>query len=188
MLENKPDQKRILPYPRSVQIPRQASKKQILASNPYDNLGETLPFILIGPDSPLSYRKAARRLAENFANSTHFSPAPYEAQEGEDYGPKYARDRVLLFAEATAPRRLRYFGAVGIRWKEFDDLPERGWFMTWAWFQRADQRKGHLTKAWPHILKLFPNLMPLPPLTAAMESFLKKVQYYDPIFSRMRSA
>ena len=58
-------------------------------------MGELLPFTILGPNSPLSYRKAAGLLAEDFANYTHFSPAPYEANEVEVCG-GYARDRVLL--------------------------------------------------------------------------------------------
>lgn len=155
--------------------------------NPYDNSAEALPFTVLGPDSPLSYRRAAWLLAEDFANGTHCSPTPYEANEAEDYGTARARDRILLFTEPVGPQRIRCFGAVGIRWQEYNDIPDPGWFMTWAWFHPAEQRKGHLTKAWPHILKLFPNIIPLLPLSPAMQSFLTKVQFHHPIFSRMRS-
>lgn len=44
-----------------------------------------LPFCILGHNSPASYRKAARHLAEDFANSTGFSPAPYEANELDLY-------------------------------------------------------------------------------------------------------
>lgn len=142
--------------------------------DPDDSSNGKLPFAVLGPNSPLSYRKAARVLAEDFANNTHFSPAPYEANETESH-PEYLRDRVLLFIEPIDSERIRCFGAVGIRWKKYDDIPE-GWFMTWAWFHPGEQRKGHLKNAWPHILKLFPNFRPDPPLTPAMESFLKKIQ------------
>jgi hypothetical protein len=147
-----------------------------IKANPCDNPGENLPFSILGPESPLSYRKAARLLAEDFANNAHFSPAPYEANEAQDYWPGYARDRVLLFSKPVDSEKICCFGAVGIRWKKYDDLPEAGWFMTWAWFHPSEQRKGHLTTAWPHILRLFPNFIPDPPLTPAMESFLKKMQ------------
>ena len=152
-----------------------------VAFNPYDTPEEPLPFLILGPKSPLSYRKAARLLAEDFANSAHFSPAPYEVHEDEHYGDSYLRDRVLLFAKPTDAGTIRCFGAVGVRWKTFDDIPAPGWFMTWAWFHPAEQRHGHLTKAWPHILKLFPSLMPLPPLTDAMLSFLKKAHFDHPL-------
>jgi hypothetical protein len=151
--------------------------------NPDDPLGEALPFTVLGPNSPLSYREAARRLAENFANCTPFGSAPYEANESEVYGITYSRDRVLLFSKKIGAGRIRCFGAVGMRWKkyEYTDMPEgEGWFMTWAWFHPTEQRKDHLRNAWPHISRLFPDFMPQPPATPAMGAFLKKIQFSHP--------
>ena len=147
--------------------------------NPDEHLAEQLPFTVLGINSPLSYRKAARLLAEDFASYTHFSPAPYEADEIKNYGKSYARDRALLFGEPIDLKRVRFFGAIGMRWKKYDDMPE-GWFMTWVWFHPSEQKKGHLTNAWPHILRLFPNFFPDPPITPAMQSFLKKIQFRHP--------
>ena len=147
--------------------------------NPYDSVGGALPFTVLGPDSPFSYRKAERLLAEDFANTTHFGPAPYEAKEGERYGMTYRRDRVLLFSNPTENGKTRCFGAVGMRWKKYDDMPE-GWFMTWAWFHPTEQRKGHLRNAWPQISRLFPDFIPIPPVTPAMRLFLKKIQFSHP--------
>ena len=149
-----------------------------MCPNPDDNLGEYLPFTILGHNSPFSYRKAARHLAEDFANNTGYSPAPYEANELRMY-PLYRRDRVLLFIEKIASEKIRCFGAVGIRWQKYDDMPE-GWFMTWAWFHPSEQRKGHLKNAWPHILKLFPNFVPALPFSPAMKAFLKKIQFSHP--------
>jgi hypothetical protein len=152
--------------------------------NPYDSLDEKLPFTVLGPNSPLNYRKAARLLAEDFANGTGFSPAPYEAKEGE-HELTYCRDRVLLFSKPIGDGKLCCFGAVGMRWKkyEYEDMPEgEGWFMTWAWFHPTEQRKGHLRNAWPHISRLFPDFIPLPPATPAMGLFLKKIKFSHPFF------
>jgi hypothetical protein len=149
-----------------------------IRSNPDDNFAERLPFTVLGPNSPSSYRNAARKLAEDFANNTGYSPAPYEANELMKY-PSYSRDRVLLFIEPIGPERIRCFGAVGIRWKKYDDMPE-GWFMTWAWFHPTEQRKGHLINAWSHIQKLFPNFIPDPPYSTPMKAFLRKIQFSHP--------
>jgi hypothetical protein len=143
--------------------------------NPDDGFGEALPFTILGHNSPLSYRKAARYLAEDFANYTGFSPAPYDTNELKLNQP-YWHDRVLLFVEQIGSEKIRCFGAVGIRWKKYDDIPE-GWFMTWAWFHPSEQRKGHLKNAWPHIAKLFPNFVPDPPFSPAMKAFLRKIQF-----------
>jgi len=147
--------------------------------NPDDNLAEPSPFTVLGHNSPLSYRNAARHLAEDFANSTGFSPAPYESKELDKY-PEYRRDRALLFIEPISLQRIRCFGAVGVRWKKYDDIPVAGWFMTWAWFHPSEQRKGHLKNAWPYILKLFPDFIPDPPYSTAMKSFLRKIQFSHP--------
>jgi hypothetical protein len=129
----------------------------------------------------LSYRTAARLLAEDFANYAHFSPTPYGVNEAVAYG--YWRDRVLLFSKPIGDERMRCFGAVGMRWQknEYNDAPDReGWWMTWAWFHPTEQRKGHLENAWPHISKMFPDFMPLPPATPAMGNFLKKIKFNHP--------
>ena len=54
--------------------------------------------------------------------------------------------------------------------------------MTWAWFHPHEQRRGHLSHAWPHISKLFPNFIPDPPFSQAMKSFLIKIQFVRPGF------
>jgi len=153
--------------------------------NPHDRTDERLPFTIIGPSSPRSYREAVRLLAEDFANGAHFSPAPYEVDEAEHYGSAYAGDRVLLFSTPLGPGKIRCFGAVGLRWKTYDEVPTGGWFITWAWFHPKQQRQGHLSKAWPSILRLFPNACPDPPITEAMNSFLDKVQFQHPLRSAL---
>lgn len=142
-------------------------------ANPYES-PQGAPFIVIGPESPLSYRKAVRAMAADFANSTHYSPAPYDANEAE-YEPSYFRDRVLLFRGPHGSDKIRCFGAVGFRWQKYDDVPGPGWFMTWAWFHPAEQRKGHLTKAWPYLLQSFPGFIPTFPWSPKMVEFMKKV-------------
>lgn len=140
--------------------------------NPYESPAGA-SFIVIGPKSPLSYRKAIRDMAADFANHAHYSPAPYDANEAE-YNPSYLRDRVLLFSNSHGPDKIRCFGAVGFRWQKYDDVPGPGWFMMWAWFHPSEQRKGHLTNAWPHLLKSFPGFIPIFPWSPAMIEFMKK--------------
>ena len=139
--------------------------------------------MIIGPDSSKTYRQAVRLLAEDFANFTHFSPTPYEVNEAESYGKIYERDRVLLFSKPVSRAKICCFGSIGMRWEKYKytDMAEgEGWFMTWAWFHPAEQRKGHLRNAWPHILRLFPDFMPLPPATPAMVAFLKQIGFSHP--------
>lgn len=142
-----------------------------LQPNPYPS-PEGAPFIVIGPESPFAYRKAVHEMAADFANCTHYSPAPYDPIEAE-YNPSYSRDRVLLFSKPHAPGKIRCIGAVGFRRKKYNDVPA-GWFMTWAWFHPTEQRKGHLRTAWPFLLKSFPEFIPDPPWSPGMIEFMKK--------------
>ena len=147
---------------------RPVLKKQ---PNPYES-PEGAPFIVIGPKSPLSYHRAIFDMASDFANSVGYS-TPYDV--GEAYrDPSLLRDRILLFVEPRGTDKTRCFGAIGFRWGKKNDLPNVEWFMTWVWFHPKEQRKGHLTAAWPHILKLYPVFVPVPPLSHGMQSFLKK--------------
>ena len=152
-----------------------------ISSNPYDRSGAALPFTIVGPDSPLTYRKAVERLAVEFAANSQFGQAPYSSQEADTYpGELYSRARVLLFSEPHKSGMIHCTGAVGIRWKSFDELPAPGWVLTWAWFHPSRQRKGYLKNAWPYILRLFPSLIPEPPITRAMLAFLKNVRFNHP--------
>lgn len=151
--------------------------------NPYTS-PEGAPFIVIGPASPRGYRKAIHELAADFANSVHYS-TPYDADEAErDLA--LLRDRILLFAEPRGPDKIRCFGAIGFRHGKKDDVPNVEWFMTWVWFHPKEQRKGRLTAAWPHIMKLYPVFVPVPPLSPGMQSFLKKRPEALESFARAR--
>jgi len=123
----------------------------------------------------LSYREAAKLLAEDFAIKAHFSPAPYQANEAENY-PEYASDRVLLFYEPFCMGKIRCFGAIGMRWQKYDDLPDACWIMTWLGFIRMNKERAFDPVLALHF-KVVSQFRPLPPLTQKMESFLKKVTY-----------
>jgi hypothetical protein len=132
------------------------------------------PFRPIGPNSPKPWRKEVERLAYYFRREMGFDFAPYTADES-DNSLEVDRDRVLAFTKEEWGR-VRFVGAVGIRWREWDDAPS-GWSVSWAWVHPYERRKGYLAKVWPFVLEMFPNPRIEPPVSTAMKRFLKKVGY-----------
>lgn len=138
------------------------------------------PFLVIGPNSPLAWRRAVEHLANYFRRELKFDFPPYQAE----HNLKCAKDRVLVFRideSAQDFERLFFFiGAVGVRWVEWSDMPA-SWSVEWAWFHPYERHRGHLQKAWPFILQMFPEPWVRLPLSPAMIGFLKKVGYTKPL-------
>ncbi len=118
-----------------------------------------MPFLVIGPKSPVSWRKAVESMAYYFRREMHFDFPPYGVTE-TDFSPELGRDRVLVFPKTTVIEGFLdvcyFIGAVGVRWREWTDAPA-SWCVTWAWLHPYERRQGHLTKAWPFLLRTFPN-------------------------------
>ena len=144
-----------------------------------DSRPEGAPFRVVGPVSPRPWRDAVEGLAYYFRRETGYDFPPYTASE-LDWNWDLAKDRVLVFAKETVltdwVEAVYFFGAVGVRWRDWRDAPA-SWSIAWAWLHPYERRKGHLTKAWPFILKMFPSPHVEPPLSQAMIGFLKKVGY-----------
>lgn len=147
------------------------------------------PFMVIGPQSPLNWLKAIEEMAYYFKRELKFDFAPYSADERLE--PKTQRDRILVFYRTETldhkptPRNPKdftnaytFFGAVGVRWREWEDAPA-SWSVPWVWVHPYERRQGHLTEAWPFLLKMFPDPYVEPPLSSAMAGFLQKVGYTD---------
>jgi hypothetical protein len=138
----------------------------------------------VGYSSPIAYRKAAERLAYCFRREFDYFFVQYEAKEANFSGFKVMHDRVLMFGkldQSTSEPNTRtlFFGAVCVRWMEWSNAPAC-WTLDWAWFHPYERRKGHMTKAWPYIVQMFPDLWVSHPRSAAMEAFLVKVGFIDP--------
>ncbi len=146
------------------------------------------PFIVVGPESPLSWRKAVEDLAYYCQNELGFETGFFSANEGSDA--RFQRDRVLVFyrqeikERQPSPRNPKdfinyysFFGAVGVRWRDWGHTPAT-WSLDWAWVHPYERRRGHLSEAWPFLLRMFPNPHIEHP-SEAMKAFLKKVGYQD---------
>lgn len=147
------------------------------------------PFMVIGPQSPLSWLKAIEEMAYYFKRELKFEFPTFSAKE--ICNPELQRDRVLVFYQTEVldhkptPRNPKdiinaytFFGAIGVRWRKWEDAPA-SWSLPWVWLHPYERRQGHLTKAWPLLLKMFPNPYIEPPISPAMSAFLKKVDYTD---------
>lgn len=143
-----------------------------------------LPFLVIGPKSPLSWRKAVDEIGCYFKRELRFEQFPYSIRE--DF--ETHMDRVLVFHSPKivdrdpTPRNPKdhttyhvFWGAVCIRRRIGEK--SANWAIAWAWLHPYERRRGHLTNAWPLILKMFPNPELEPPVSPAMEAFHKKVNH-----------
>lgn len=141
------------------------------------------PFFVIGPGSPLKWRKAAEEVAYYFRREGHFDSPPYEANEIQ-YGLEYATARVLVFHHDDCDPDFNdlffFIGAVGVRWVKWDKAPA-SWSVEWAWIHPYKRRSGVLKKAWPFIVEMFPNIWVSHPLSDAMKGFLQKIGYTNPL-------
>ena len=135
------------------------------------------PFRVLGPDSPKPWRKEVEKLAYYFKREMAYDFPPYTANEDES-SREVSRDRVLVFAKEDWDNGVRFIGAVGVRWWEWS-ASRPWWTASWAWLHPYERRKGHLTKAWPFLLSMFPSPRMEPPLSHSMMQFLKKVDYFS---------
>ncbi|MGA3178916.1 MAG: hypothetical protein ABSF38_01090 [Verrucomicrobiota bacterium] len=139
----------------------------------------------VGWCSPYTYRKAAERLAYCFRREFDYDSVQYTAEEANFEGWKVMRDRVLMFGEndqsISQPNTRRlFYGAVSVRWIEWENAPA-SWALNWAWFHPYERRRGHLTRAWPHILRMYPNPWPRHPRSPSMQAFLEKMNFTHPL-------
>ena len=133
------------------------------------------PFRVIGPRSPKAWRHEVEKLARYFKRELGFDFPPYTANEAEsDSEPSL--DRVLVVPKIDWEHTIYLIGAVGVRWSEWDDAPPC-WSVTWAWLHPYERRKGHLTRVWPFLLRMFPGPHIEPPVSPSMMQFLRKVRY-----------
>ena len=136
------------------------------------------PFRVIGPRSPKAWRREAEKLARYFKREMGFDFPPYTANESK-FDSEPSPDRVLAFPrELPGTDAICFFGAVGVRWVEWDD-DRPSWSLTWAWLHPYERRRGHLTKAWPFLLSIFPSPYVEPPVSQSMMQFLKKVDFFS---------
>ena len=148
------------------------------------------PFLVIGPQSPLSWLKVVEKMAYYFKRELGYETPTFVADDR--FEPELRHDRILVFYKSKIldhkpsvrnPKDFInayiFFGAIGVRWQQWKDVPA-SWSLPWVWLHPYERRKGHLTNAWPLVLKMFPNPVVEQPISQAMTGFLNKVGYKEP--------
>jgi hypothetical protein len=123
---------------------------------------------VVGAKSRRSTRAAVETLAYYFRREFGYDFVQYSADpRGED-----ARDRAFLWSsEHYYPAQA--IGAACFRWRKWSDAPE-GLALAWIWFHPYERVRGHLTKAWPALIKWAPGFIVETSLSPGMEAFLEK--------------
>lgn len=134
-------------------------------------INKPLELLTVTIRSPLSHRRAVWRLARYFRREFRFDFEQY-GYEGRD--DDFDHRAYLWLADRYSHASV--IGACCFRWRdEYKDLSPR-WGLQWIWFHPYERRKGHLTEAWPYFRARFGDFCPEPPLSAAMRSFLFKME------------
>lgn len=128
---------------------------------------------LVTLKSPLPYRRAVYTVSTYFKREGHYDFAQY-GYDGHEEDPDA---RAFLWHEMDGwgerPKDT-VIGACCFRWRVYSDAPP-GWGLQWVWFHPYRRGEGHLTKAWPVFKRHFGEFEVEPPLSYAMEGFLKKI-------------
>jgi len=75
--------------------------------------------------------------------------------------------------------RLFFTGVIVMRARKERWNLRLNWTLDWVWFHPFARRRGHLTRAWPYLLQMYPGLKISPPVSDAIQAFLNKNRIYQ---------
>ena len=130
---------------------------------------QKLHLYLITKKTPLLARKATEIIAYYFRREFGYDVPPYTAHEDGD-----GRDRIFLLTQEKDWESEYAVGAIVFRWRSYRNAPEQ-LVLSWVWIHPFLRRQGILTAYWDIFRKHYGDFHVEPPLSKAMESFLKKV-------------
>lgn len=90
-------------------------------------------------------------------------------EDGSGSGESDYNARGYLFTDD----RSRIVGAAAFRYRSYHDAPN-GWGLQWIWFAPQFRRKGYLAKHWDDFKKRYGRFHAEPPVSEAMQTFLRK--------------
>lgn len=128
-------------------------------------------FIHVTPSSPLKLRKAVERIAYYFRREGGFDFVQYSATEDDQ-----RRQAYLWLPKRWIKYPRPVVGACCFRWREYTQ-EEPAWALQWIWLHPYQRGQGLLMDAWPYFKQEYGDFSVEPPLSGAMEGFLKKVGY-----------
>lgn len=120
--------------------------------------------------TPFPARQATEIIGGYFNREWGSGGPPYQAHEHED-----ERDRIFVLTRKKDGETEYAIGAIIFRWRNYSDAPGE-LVLNWVWIHPFLRRQGILTAYWGLFRRLYGNFFVEPPLSPAMESFLKKVR------------
>ena len=117
--------------------------------------------------TPLLAREATAIIGYYFRREFRYDFPPYEAHDHGD-----ARGCIFLITQQEGDT-LDAVGAIGFRWREYTNAPEQ-LVLAWVWIHPFFRRQGILTAHWDMLKRLYGNFKVEPPLSKAMDAFLKR--------------
>jgi hypothetical protein len=126
--------------------------------------------VAVRSKSPSKLRKAVERFAIYFRREFHYDFVQFSAKEKPGDDEPYA---AYLFASERNSYPRLWVGACCFRWREYDDVEPR-WVVQWMWLHPYFRGKGILGHAWDKFHEVHGNFYCEPPLSRAMEAFLRK--------------
>jgi len=143
------------------------------------------PFEVVGPRSPMSWRKAVEEMALYFKREMKYESIGYSTYEWREL--LLVDDRMLVFTDTYVEEkqptkesrtdftiRLLFTGVIAMRARKQRWNSRPNWTLDWVWFHPFARRRGHLTRAWPFLLQMYPDLKISEPPSDAMRAFLNK--------------
>jgi hypothetical protein len=118
--------------------------------------------------SPISTRRCVEQIARYFRREFRYDFVQYSAEH-----PKSDTRAYIWHPQYYAGEQETVIGAAYFCWREWSDA-DPGWALAWIWFHPYERRKGRLSSAWDYFRLRFGDFFVEPPLSAAMEAFLRK--------------
>ena len=145
------------------------------------------PFEVVGTGSPSSWRNAVDEMALYFKHEMKCESLGYNPYERD---PLFMDDRMLVFTdtypEVNQPtkeppsgytNRQFFTGVIAMRARKERWNSRPNWTLDWVWFHPFARRRGHLARAWPFLLQMYPDFKISKPVSIAMQAFLNKIGY-----------
>lgn len=145
---------------------------------------------MVTSKSTLPYKKAVETIAVAFTREMGYDFRPFSASE---YSNRIYRRPDARTTDENTRSFLWFNEKEGYRghWETFGGCTFRLmgdiWMLMWIWIHPYERRKGHLSAAWPFFQSMFGIVVPDPPMSPELLSFLKKVGH-DKLLKKLGKA
>jgi hypothetical protein len=128
----------------------------------------------VSEGSPIEVRQALETFARYFKNEFHYNNIQYEADEHNNkcIGFLFTESAMDIVTEEHTQMPTRCSGGCCFRNVEFRDGEE--WVLYWVWLHPFFRKRGTVSRHWKHFKCQFSDFHLEPPLSNAMQSFIKK--------------